>query len=129
MAKHALIIDDDPMSLEIMSQLLELEGFTFTAIQDSSLIDDVLAGLSRVDIVFLDLEMPSPDGYNVLKHLKNDIGMTAPIVAHTVHMSESNAALAMGFDAFISKPTDSDHFHEHLQQILKGERVWVTRHK
>ncbi|MBI5928779.1 MAG: response regulator [Chloroflexi bacterium] len=129
MAKHALIIDDDPMSLEILSQLLELENFTYTAVQDSSLIGQVLDTLSQVDIVFLDLEMPAVNGYNVLKFLKNDIGMTAPIVAHTVHMSESNVALSMGFDAFISKPVESDEFHGQLQQILKGERVWVTRHR
>lgn len=127
MAKHALIIDDDPMSLEILTQLLELENFTSTAVQDSSVIDQVLQTLSQVDIVFLDLEMPAVNGYSVLKYLKNDVGMTAPIVAHTVHMGESHNALAMGFDAFISKPVESDEFHSQLQQILRGERVWVTR--
>jgi CheY-like chemotaxis protein len=129
MAKHALIIDDDPMSLDILSQLLELENLTYTTVQDSTRLGEVITTLSRVDVVFLDLEMPSLNGYSVFKFLKNEVGITAPIVAHTVHLSESNEVLAMGFDSFIAKPIDSDTFHDQLQQILNGGRGWVTSHR
>lgn len=129
MPKHALIIDDDPNSLGVLSQLLELEQLTYTAVQDPSRLGDVLTGLSRVDVVFLDLEMPQLNGYNVFDYLKNEIGLTAPIVAHTVHVSESNVVRSMGFDAFICKPVDSDLFHVQLQQVLNGERVWVVSNR
>lgn len=129
MAKHALIIDDDAMSLDILSQLLELENLTCTAVQDSTRLREVIKTLARVDVVFLDLEMPSLNGYNVFKFLKDEVGITAPIVAHTVHLSESNEVLSLGFDGFIAKPIDSDTFHDQLQQILNGERVWVTSHR
>jgi CheY-like chemotaxis protein len=129
MAKHALIIDDDPMSLDILSQLLELENLTYTTVQDSTRLGEVITTLSRVDVVFLDLEMPSLNGYSVFKFLKNEVGITAPIVAHTVHLSESNEVLAMGFDSFIAKPIDSDTFHDQLQQILNGGRIWITSHR
>jgi CheY-like chemotaxis protein len=129
MAKHALIIDDDAMSLGVLSQLLELEHFTYTAVQDSSQIEKVIANLARVDVVFLDLEMPQLNGYNVFDYLKHDVGITAPIVAHTVHVSESNVVRSMGFDAFICKPIDSDNFHDQLQQILDGNRIWIVSNR
>jgi CheY-like chemotaxis protein len=82
-----------------------------------------------VDVVFLDLEMPKLNGYNVFDYLKNEVGITAPIVAHTVHVSESNVVRSLGFDAFICKPIDSDIFHDQLQQILNGDRVWIVSNR
>lgn len=129
MSRHALIIDDDPMSLGVLSQLLELEHITCTAVQDPRQLSSILAGISRIDVVFLDLEMPQLDGYNVFDYLKHKVGITAPIVAHTVHVSESNVVRSLGFDAFICKPVDSDTFHDQLQQVLNGERVWVVSNR
>lgn len=129
MAKHALIIDDDPNCLGVLAQLLAMEQMTYTAVQNPLQLADILTGLQRVDIVFLDLEMPQLNGYNVFDYLKHEIGITAPIVAHTVHVSESNVVRSMGFDAFICKPIDSDLFHEQVQKILNGERIWVVSNR
>jgi two-component system, cell cycle response regulator DivK len=124
---HALIIDDNKDNLGILAQLLSLEGVSHTGINNPARVKDALTQLERVDIVFLDLEMPGIDGYNVLKMLKADARFkTVPVVAYTVHVSEINTARQLGFHSFLGKPLDADRFPEQLARILRGEHVWVT---
>jgi two-component system, sensor histidine kinase len=124
---HALIIDDDLLNLEVLSRLLALENATSTEVQDPTQLAGMLDNLPSVDVVFLDLEMPVVDGYRVLDYLKNTIGMTIPIVAYTVHISEANTAREVGFDSFLCKPLNADAFSEHFRRIMKHERVWITQ--
>jgi CheY-like chemotaxis protein len=77
--------------------------------------------------VFLDLEMPSLDGYQVFDFLRCQVGMTVPIVACTVHISEAKTARNLGFDSFLAKPLNADIFPEQFRKIMSGERVWGIR--
>jgi two-component system cell cycle response regulator DivK len=124
---HALIIDDDVNNLEVLAELLNDAGVSHTALQDAKELDSALEGLQHIDVVFLDLELPGLNGYDLLDILKNEIGINAPIIAYTVHSSEAVNARRMGFDGFIPKPLDSARFPDQLRRILNGETVWDTR--
>jgi CheY-like chemotaxis protein len=121
---HALIIDDDANNLKVLGRLLSMAGATFTAIQDSTQIVDVLKDLEKLDIIFLDLEMPNINGYEMLPILKEQMGITVPIVACTVHTSEIYTARELGFHSFLGKPLQVDKFSSQLNLILSGEAVW-----
>ena len=122
------LIDDDISNLMVLQQLLKLENVTFTSIQDPTLVESTLAENTQIDIVFLDLEMPDLDGYEVLQLLKSAPHLEGvPIVAHTVHVAELPNARDMGFDSFISKPLDADNFSRQLKAILNGTPVWESR--
>jgi two-component system cell cycle response regulator DivK len=124
---HALIIDDDADNVEVLSELLQDENVTCTATQDPRNLETALAQMERVDVIFLDLEMPGIDGYEMLQILKNDLDVSAPVVAYTVHLSEAVAARRMGFDSFLGKPLDGSRFSDQLRRILDGETVWEPR--
>jgi CheY-like chemotaxis protein len=124
---HALIIDDDAYSVHIMERLLDLESISYTAITDPTDLETVLQAEEKVDIVFLDLEMPKLDGYEVLEILKQRLGPDVLIVACTVHTAEINTTRKLGFSSFIAKPLDLDRFSDQLNRILNGEQVWETR--
>ena len=83
--------------------------------------------LEKVDIVFLDLEMPKLDGYEVLVILKQHFGNNVPIVACTVHTAEINTTRKLGFSSFVAKPLDTDRFPNQLSRILNGDPVWEPR--
>ncbi|HEX2618780.1 MAG TPA: response regulator, partial [Phototrophicaceae bacterium] len=83
----------------------------------------ILPGLKLVDVVFLDLEMPGLDGYQVKEMLRSSLGDT-PIVAYTVHVSEINEVRNLGFNGFLGKPLDNARFPGQLARILRGEAVW-----
>lgn len=124
MGIHALLIDDDANNLSVMAEMLSDEGITVTLVSNPNTLFDAIDGLKRIDVVFLDLEMPNADGYQVLDVLKNEVGLTAPIVACTVHLTEINQARKLGFHSFIGKPLDLDRFPQQVRRILKGDVVW-----
>jgi two-component system cell cycle response regulator DivK len=107
--------------------LLAIEGVRYTQVQKSRDVDSVLQQIGPVDVVFLDLEMPEFNGYEVLQRLRADARFqNVPVVACTVHISEINTTQEMGFDGFLGKPLDADRFPQQLQRILSGESVWES---
>jgi two-component system cell cycle response regulator DivK len=120
---HALLIDDNSQNLKVLAQLLSKQGVTSTEVINPTKLQSVLPTLERVDVVFLDLEMPGLDGYSVKDLLKSQLG-DAPIIAYTVHISEINVVRNLGFDGFLGKPLDQSRFPEQLARILNGEQVW-----
>ena len=126
--KHALVIDDNEKNIRILSKLLEDQSVSSTGVDNSTLLDSVLDTLERVDVVFLDLEMPSLDGFQILDKLKADpYFQSVPVVAYTVHVSEIMVAHEHGFDGFIAKPLDSERFPDQLHRIFNGQGVWETK--
>lgn len=124
---HALIIDDNPNNVEVLAELLALEGVSYTKLLDSTKLDTVLQASVKFDIIFLDLEMPTLDGYTVLARFRaSAYTRTVPVVAYTVHTSEIGTARRLGFHSFLGKPLDADQFPNQLARILKGERVWAA---
>jgi len=125
--QYALIIDDNIKNVNVLAQLLTLQQFESIKVFNPNELDSLLKTLPAVKVIFLDLEMPTLDGYTILERLKSDPRFqNIPVVAYTVHLSEINVAYQQGFDSFIGKPLDADKFPEHLARILEGEAVWET---
>ncbi len=61
------------------------------------------------DIIFLDLQMPGKDGFEVLKELRSR-SFKKPIIALTAHAmpEERQKTLSYGFDEHVSKPVSAD---------------------
>ena len=124
---HALIIDDNVKNINVLVRLLASEGVNSTQVINPNNIDGILKGMTGFDVVFLDLEMPDIDGYDMLTKLRADRRFqSTPIIAYTVHVSEIKVAHDKGFDGFIGKPLDPDKFPDQLARILNGEPVWET---
>jgi CheY-like chemotaxis protein len=121
---HALIIDDNLTDQKILAQLLTLEGARITQIVDPSELVACISQFEGVDIVFVDLEMPHLNGYEVFNLLKEYFGDTVPLVACTVHTSEVNNARDLGFDSFLGKPVNVAQFPKHFRRILARESIW-----
>jgi two-component system, cell cycle response regulator DivK len=121
---HALIIDDNAQNLKVLAQLLSKQGASCTEILDPrTLLNTLPILVGHIDVVFLDLEMPGLDGYNVKELLRTYLGDT-PIIAYTVHVSEIHVVKQLGFDGFLGKPLDTSRFPNQLARILSGESVW-----
>jgi CheY-like chemotaxis protein len=124
---HALIIDDNSKNVVVLANMLAEEGVTNSQVTNPKNIDIALNNLDHVEVIFLDLEMPGLDGYQVLQKIKSDDRFKGvPVVAYTVHVSEIHAASQGGFDSFIGKPLNGDKFPGQLKRILSGQAVWET---
>ncbi len=124
---HALVIDDNIKNVNVLARLLSEQSVSSTQITNPRLLDSILADEGSVDVIFVDLEMPGLNGFDVLEKLKADARyQQVPVVAYTVHVSEITVAHQRGFDSFIGKPIDPDRFPQQLARILRGEGVWET---
>jgi two-component system cell cycle response regulator DivK len=127
---RALVVEDDHDNRTVITRLLRLGGLGPDRIVDIE--GDAAAYLrssgTEVDIVFLDLQMPKKDGYEVLAELRAEprtaslkvIALTANVMRRDVERCR-----AAGFDGFIGKPIDGRRFVEVLGRILGGESVWT----
>lgn len=122
MTFHALIIDDDRDSITVLAQLLEHEGASYTAVSSPGGL--IAADAQGAHIVFLDLDMPGMNGYEVFERLRGEFGVQAPIVAYTVNTNERATTRQAGFNGMFAKPLDAACFSENVQRILSGEFVW-----
>ena len=122
--RHALIIDDNPSTVEVLTALLRMEGVRATAFLRPDRALEALPTLRPVDVVFCDIEMPHVSGFDLLPELKRILGNAVPIIAYTVHTSEIELARRYGFSGFLGKPVDGEQFSAHLSRILAGLPVW-----
>jgi PAS domain S-box-containing protein len=107
-AHHApvLVVDDDAVSRHVLSQALGGAGLTTTVVPSGS---DALTWLesNTPSLVLLDLVMPPPDGFTVLRSLRAE-ARTAdiPVLVLTALDSDDDVARAfeMGADDFVRKP-------------------------
>ncbi len=124
---RALIIEDDQTSIDVLKNLLDQLAVQTSVIRVST-GQDVWESLRTVevpDVIFLDLEMPGMNGYEVLDLLREDEDLgSVPVVAYTTHISHMNNARRAGFHSFLGKPVDRYVFGENLIRILNGESVW-----
>jgi CheY-like chemotaxis protein len=123
---HALIIEDDPTSINVLTTLLQQRQVKTSVIRvdfGSAFDLSTLANLDNPDIVFIDLEMPGTNGYAVLQDLRTHL-QNIPIVAYSTHTSHLNRAKEAGFHSFLGKPINADDFPTHLRNILNDIPVW-----
>ena len=101
-----LVVDDDAVSRHVLVQALTAAGFAHVAVGSGT---EALAVIEKVNpsIVLLDLVMPAPDGYHVLRILRARAETRdLPVVVLTALDAHDEIARAFeaGADDFVKKP-------------------------
>jgi len=122
MPARILVIEDNPVNLELMTYLLQAWQHEVLAAGngDEGL---ALARTRRPDLVICDIQMHGIDGYEVARRLRADPAMhDVPLVAVTAYamVGDHEKALAAGFDLHVAKPIDPATFMEVIQPLLPG---------
>ena len=101
-----LVVEDNPINRELLCDLLEVEGYTVLQATDGAEGIDI-ARRERPDLIFMDLQLPSVDGFAATGLLKRDPHTAhIPIIAVTAYAMKGDRekALEAGCDGYISKP-------------------------
>ncbi len=104
-ASKILIVDDEPLNIEVMSGALEELGDIMFATNGEEAIQ--LALNEKPDIIILDIMMPGMDGYETCQRLKNNPETeNIPVIfatAMTDHEDEAKG-FELGAVDYVSKP-------------------------
>ena len=124
---YAVIVDDNPSDVAVLSNLLGRLSVRFDTFSSDAVLD-ALGELYRPDVIFLDLELPGMNGYEIFEALHSVPELDAvPIVAYTANTGEMIHCRKLGFHSFLGKPLRSSAFADQLERILSGQPVWETR--
>lgn len=118
-----LIIDDDPMVHRVLRQALQDEYEVTVA--DSCV--DLPAALenSDPDLIILDVGLPWINGLDLCSDLRGDQRYrNTPILFLSAYGSEDDIArgLALGGNAYLTKPFDLPDLHRHLENLLQPQQ-------
>lgn len=120
MAQRIMIIDDNHMNLELVSYMLEADGF---AVQLENGADTALNSIPdfKPDLILMDIQLPDMDGLELTRRLKADPATSGiVIVAFTAYAMKGDEAkmLASGCDGYISKPINVSTFISQVRTCL-----------
>ncbi len=106
MTKRILVVEDNPLNLKLVRDVLEVAGYEVIAASTGEECLELVASATP-DLVLMDLQLPGIDGREALTRMRNgSLAREVPIVAVTAFAmaSDRESALAAGFDGFIEKP-------------------------
>lgn len=105
---HILVVDDIEANRELFSHHLKRAGYR---VETASGGIEALKKISResFDLVLLDIMMPEPDGFNVLRSLRKHYQaseLSVIMISAVDHSEEIVKALELGANDYITKPFD-----------------------
>ena len=120
MTPKILVVDDTPVNVKLLADLLGAKGYAvLTAGSGKEALQKIDA--ERPDLVLLDVMMPEMDGYETARSIR---AMTRfehlPIISLTAKAmrGDREKCIAAGASDYITKPVDMD-------QLLSQMRVWL----
>ena len=123
-----LVVEDNVQNFVLITRLLAFLGVNKCEWKASGWqVLEFAEALPHIDLILMDIFLPEEDGYQVLSRLRaHPRFKDTLIVAVTADASVDNIERARnaGFDGFIGKPIDPDHFPNQIRCILQGTQVW-----
>jgi putative two-component system response regulator len=124
-----LVVEDDPGISQLLSQVLQAEGYRVRV------ADDGLAALAQVaaqppDLILLDLGLPGLTGDQVCRRLKNDRATRLiPIIILTAQAESQNRLKAWdyGADEFLTKPCQLIEVTARCRSLLRMKQLTEER--
>jgi two-component system response regulator CpxR len=121
MVERILIADDDTELCELLAEFLQQEGFDVILAHDG----ERALSLSRQqspDVLVLDIMMPSMNGIEVLKQLRQESGL--PVIMLTARGDDFDRILGLelGADDYLPKPCNPRELVARIRAVLRRSR-------
>jgi DNA-binding response OmpR family regulator len=112
-----LLVEDDETVSEVVERYLEREGFRVEVVSDGA--DAVSRFDEKVDVIVLDIMLPSMDGLEVCRRLRSTSAV--PIIMLTALGEESDRimGLELGADDYLAKPFSPRELTARVKSVLR----------
>jgi CheY-like chemotaxis protein len=115
-----LVVDDQPVNVQLLEQLLAGAGYTQVSSTTNPLEVAALHAEHRYDLILLDLKMPGMDGFQVMEALKaSKQDKYLSVIVLTAEPGHKLRALEAGAKDFISKPFDLVEVKTRIHNMLE----------
>ena len=116
-----LIVDDDSLIVDSLSEFLRMEGYLVDTAPDGAQAIEMLA-TTRYNLVLTDVNMPRTNGLELLRTIKNQYPDVVVLVI-TGYGTIENAveAVKMGAFEYLTKPIIDDEIRVTIQKALKQQ--------
>ncbi len=123
MTRSVLLVDDEPNIILSLEFLIEQAGYEARVARDG---EAALKAIEerKPDLVLLDVMLPKRDGFDVCERIRaNPAWDDVRIVMLTAkgRDSEREKGLALGADAYITKPFSTRDAMEQIKRLLDDE--------
>jgi DNA-binding LytR/AlgR family response regulator len=113
---NCIIVDDDPIALRFIKQLV-LKSDSLQLVGECSNAEDALTLIENntVDLVFLDIEMPSMSGIEMIKNST----FSAQIILVSSHNEYAAEAFEYNVTDFLTKPIEINRFLKSVDKAIE----------
>ena len=126
----ALAVEDDAGGMAIIGVMMRYMGMqAYLNTTGEGVVELARAMRPHPSIIFLDINLPKTNGYEILRKIRADEKLNdVLVVAVTAQDADTEIpkCMAAGFDGFIGKPISRSRFPRQIRRILSGEPVWET---
>jgi diguanylate cyclase len=116
-----MIVDDEPIMMDVVQAFLEDAGYNnFLTTDDSTQALDIMLK-ERPDVLLMDLMMPGKSGFELLTEIRSDPSLRyLPVIVLTAASDGETKleALELGATDFLSKPVDPSELKLRLRNAL-----------
>jgi signal transduction histidine kinase/serine phosphatase RsbU (regulator of sigma subunit)/DNA-binding NarL/FixJ family response regulator/anti-sigma regulatory factor (Ser/Thr protein kinase) len=133
-APHVLIVDDEPVNLQVVKNFLSFEKYNLTLASDGHEALALLEQGLKPDIILLDVMMPHMTGYEVIQVIREKVKADRlPIILLSARNQPEDIVLGLevGANDYLTKPISKEELvariHTHLQiRQLEEETIRIT---
>ncbi len=103
MAYKILVADDEKEIRDLLRLYLEKDGYQVLEAEDGRSAISILEQ-EEIDMALLDIMMPEPDGYQVLKKIREGSNIPVMVLSAKNQDADKILGLDLGADDYLAKP-------------------------
>jgi len=115
---RVLVVDDDPVIREMLTEYLASHGYAVAVAQDGAAMREEIER-ALPDVILLDLQMPGEDGLTLARYLRERYDVGIIMVTGAADTVDRVIGLEMGADDYLGKPFDPRELRARLKSVLR----------
>lgn len=121
-----MIADDQLIIRHLLQTILTKKGYKIFAAQNGKEAIEIFLA-NQIDVVLLDVVMPSMNGIDACKRIRELSGVPILMISALSRQHEIDCALRAGADRFITKPFTAEEIYAQLDAVLHPPTHYVVK--
>jgi len=119
MKTKCIIVDDEPLAIKVIKNHLQsFEEIEVVAECNNAIETDKILRENKIDLIFLDIEMPKVSGFDFLKSLKNP----PKVIIVTAYRNYALKGYEYDIVDYLLKPVSFDRFYKAVNKFYKQQK-------